>query len=159
MLKTLRRDIADLVMSAAQYSRRLYDKDGTLEPVAVCAYTLETGIGIPVASYLMDGVKPNSQAIASAKCWTVVAHRMDTLELSKTRSQWSDWDLLACQAAGGRFCPWGGGIQLFRNSELVGALAISGRSELGDHVLALYSAVQYGFRDKADLDGFNYRVV
>ena len=119
---------------------------------AVCAYTTSTTDPTQVW--------PGSQAIAKSKAYTANAFSLDTLPLSTARlytftqpghSLWSlgqsnlfNPEFLASPAGqgGGQnefvggLIFFGGGVPLYRNGKIVGALGISGDTSCADHEIA-----------------------
>src|SRR5262245_29880474 len=119
---------------------------------AVCAYNTSTGDATQVW--------PGSQAIAKSKAYTANAFSLDDLPLSTARlytftqpghSLWSlgqsnlfNSQFLATpggqgggrnQIAGGLIF-FGGGVPLYRNGKIIGALGISGDTSCADHEIA-----------------------
>lgn len=114
------------------------EKDGG-KPVAVVVMGLDRKV---LRLDCMDGVKPASSKIVLAKAETALEWERDTIDFG----DWEQRDLAAAAAAYPGFMNWGGGIVLYIGDEIVGAMAVSGRTERQDHDLAFLTALRHGFR-------------
>lgn len=104
------------------------------EDCLVSAAVVDSG-GHLVAFRRMDGAEFAGATIAVDKAYTAAGNRIATLEL---RAQVApDGDLAGYFAAsGGRFIAFGGGVPLWYDGLVVGAIGVSGASGEQDHAFA-----------------------
>lgn len=83
----------------------------------------------------MDGAPISSIRIAANKAWTAARERKPTLEIGqKARHPEKGFDI--AYFGDSRFVGWGGGIPVWRDGQVVGAIAVSGLSQDEDIELA-----------------------
>jgi glc operon protein GlcG len=83
----------------------------------------------------MDGAPVSSIRIAMNKAWTAARARKPTLEIGeKVRHPEKGYDI--AYYGDPRFVGWGGGIPVWKNGEVAGAVAVSGLSSAEDVGLA-----------------------
>jgi len=88
-----------------------------------------------VAFARMDGAPISSIRIAANKAWTAARERKPTKEIGeKVRHPEKGHDI--AYYGDPRFVGWGGGIPLWKNGEVAGAVAVSGLSSAEDIELA-----------------------
>jgi glc operon protein GlcG len=88
-----------------------------------------------IAFARMDGAPISSIRIAANKAWTAARERKPTKEIGeKVRHPEKGHDI--AYYGDPRFVGWGGGIPVWRNGSVVGAVAVSGLSSAEDIVLA-----------------------
>ena len=88
-----------------------------------------------IAFARMDGAPVSSVRIAANKAWTAARERKPTKEIGeKARHPEKGFDIAYYGDA--RFVGWGGGLPVWRNGEVVGAVAVSGLSSDEDMELA-----------------------
>lgn len=88
-----------------------------------------------IAFARMDGAPLSSVAVAANKAWTAARERKPTKEIGeKIRHPEKGFDIAFYGDP--RFCGWGGGIPLWRNGQVVGAIGVSGLSSAEDIALA-----------------------
>jgi uncharacterized protein GlcG (DUF336 family) len=118
---------------AEEMARRACDEAqgrGCLVSVAV----VDAG-GHLVAFRRMDGAEFAGATIAVDKAYTAAGNRIATLELRDLVGPGGD--LAGYYAAsGGRFIAFGGGVPLWRDGLVVGAVGVSGASGEEDHAFA-----------------------
>ena len=87
----------------------------------------------------MDGAPVSSVRIAANKAWTAARERKPTKDIGeKARDPEKGFDI--AYYGDPRFVGWGGGIPVWRNGEVVGAVAVSGLSSAEDIDLATLGA-------------------
>jgi glc operon protein GlcG len=87
----------------------------------------------------MDGASITSLRIAANKSWTAARARKPTQEIGdRVRHPEQGHDI--AYYGDRRFVGWGGGIPLWKNGELVGAVGVSGLSSAEDVSLAEFGA-------------------
>ena len=83
----------------------------------------------------MDGAPVSSIRIAMNKAWTAARARKSTQEIGeKVRHPEKGYDI--AYYGDPRFVGWGGGIPVWKNGEVAGAVAVSGLSSAEDVSLA-----------------------
>jgi len=88
-----------------------------------------------IAFARMDGAPISSIRIAANKAWTAARERKPTKEIGdKVRHPEKGHDI--AYYGDPRFVGWGGGIPIWQNGEVVGAVAVSGLSSAEDIALA-----------------------
>ena len=92
-----------------------------------------------IAFARMDGAPISSIRIAANKAWTAARERKPTKEIGeKVRHPEKGHDI--AYYGDPKFVGWGGGIPLWKNGEVVGAVAVSGLSSNEDISLASLGA-------------------
>src|SRR6202158_3199419 len=92
-----------------------------------------------IAFARMDGAPVSSIRIAANKAWTAARERKSTQDIGeKARHPEKGHDI--SYYGDPKFVGWGGGIPLWRDGEVVGAVAVSGLSSSEDVVLATLGA-------------------
>ncbi|MGH9630808.1 MAG: GlcG/HbpS family heme-binding protein, partial [Bryobacteraceae bacterium] len=87
----------------------------------------------------MDGAPISSIRIAANKAWTAARERKSTREIGeKVRHPEKGFDI--GYYGDPKFVGWGGGIPVWRNGEVVGAIAVSGLPSEEDVRLAEFGA-------------------
>ena len=87
----------------------------------------------------MDGASLPSIAIAMNKAWTAARARKPTQEIGdKVRHPEKGYDI--AYHGDPRFVGWGGGVPIWKNGEVAGAIAVSGLSSAEDVSLATLGA-------------------
>jgi glc operon protein GlcG len=88
-----------------------------------------------IAFARMDGAPVSSVHIAANKAWTAARERKPTKEIGeKARHPEKGFDI--AYYGDPRFVGWGGGLPVWRDGEVVGAVAVSGLSSAEDIDLA-----------------------
>lgn len=88
-----------------------------------------------IAFARMDGAPVSSVRIAANKAWTAARERKPTKDIGeKARHPEKGFDI--AYYGDPRFVGWGGGLPVWRNGEVVGAVAVSGLSSAEDIDLA-----------------------
>ena len=88
-----------------------------------------------IAFARMDGAPVSSVRIAANKAWTAARERKPTKDIGeKARHPEKGFDI--AYYGDPRFVGWGGGLPVWRNGEVVGAVAVSGLSSDEDIELA-----------------------
>ena len=88
-----------------------------------------------IAFARMDGAPISSIRIAANKAWTVARERKPTKEIGeKVRHPEKGHDI--AYYGDPRFVGWGGGIPVWKDGQVAGAVAVSGLSSSEDIVLA-----------------------
>jgi glc operon protein GlcG len=88
-----------------------------------------------IAFARMDGAPVSSVRIAANKAWTAARERKPTKEIGeKARHPEKGFDI--AYYGDPRFVGWGGGLPVWRDGEVVGAVAVSGLSSAEDIDLA-----------------------
>ncbi|HJT00680.1 MAG TPA: heme-binding protein [Terriglobales bacterium] len=113
---------------AAIVERALQMKKAAVIAVADC-------YGELIAFARMDGAPVSSVRIAANKAWTAARERKSTKDIGeKARHPEKGFDI--AYYGDPRFVGWGGGIPVWRDGEVVGAVAVSGLSSAEDIELA-----------------------
>jgi glc operon protein GlcG len=90
-----------------------------------------------IAFARMDGAPISSIRIAANKAWTAARERKPTKDIGdKVRNPEKGHDI--AYYGDPRFVGWGGGIPVWRNGEVAGAVAVSGLSSSEDIALATF---------------------
>ena len=111
----------------------IVDKALQLQKAAVVAVTDEHGELIAFAR--MDGAPLASIRIATIKAWTAARDRKPTKDIGdKIRDPEKGFDIAFYGDR--RFVGWGGGIPIWKNGEVIGAIGVSGLSSAEDIALA-----------------------
>jgi uncharacterized protein GlcG (DUF336 family) len=125
-----------LKMVAAAHS------EATRRSVQVSAAVVDAG-GHLVAFGRMDGAEIAGPVLAVDKAYTSVANRIATSELG-TLAQ-PGGELFGIHAnGGGRFVIFGGGVPIFVDDTVVGAVGVSGASAADDEACALAGLAAFG---------------
>jgi len=115
----------------------IVEKALPMKKAAVAAVTDSHGELIAFAR--MDGAPISSIRIAMNKAWTAARERKPTKEIGdKVRHPEKGHDIAYYGDA--KFVGWGGGIPIWKNSEVVGAIGVSGLSSTEDVELATAGA-------------------
>lgn len=103
--------------------------------VLVSAAVVDAG-GNLIAFGRMDGAEIAGPALAVDKAYTAVANRIATSELAHLAAPGGE--LFGLHAnGGGRFVIFGGGVPIFVEGSVVGAVGVSGASTAEDEACAL----------------------
>lgn len=87
----------------------------------------------------LDGAPVSSIKIAVNKAWTAARERKTTREIGeKARHPEKGFDI--AYFGDPQFVGWGGGVPVWRNGEVVGAVAVSGLPQEEDMALAAFGA-------------------
>ena len=98
-----------------------------------------------IAFARMDGAPVSSITIAANKAWTAARERKTTQEIGeRVRHQEKGFDI--AYFGDPRFVGWGGGVPVWRDGEVVGAIAVSGLPQEDDIRLATWAATLVGER-------------
>jgi glc operon protein GlcG len=98
-----------------------------------------------IAFARMDGAPVSSITIAANKAWTAARERKTTQEIGeRVRHPEKGFDI--AYFGDPRFVGWGGGVPVWRDGEVVGAIAVSGLPQEEDIRLATWSATLVGER-------------
>src|SRR5882672_2865910 len=112
-----------------------------MQKAAVIAVTDSHGELIAFAR--MDGAPISSIRIAANKAWTAARERKPTKEIGeKVRHPEKGHDI--AYYGDPRFVGWGGGIPVWKDGQVVGAVAVSGLSSSEDVTLAIAGAELLG---------------
>ena len=104
-----------------------------MEKAAVIA--VADSYGELIAFARMDGAPVSSVRIAANKAWTAARERKPTKDIGdKVRHPEKGFDI--AYYGDPRFVGWGGGLPVWRDGEVVGAVAVSGLSSAEDVDLA-----------------------
>ena len=95
--------------------------------------------GEVIALARMDGAPLSSLRIAANKAWTAARERKTTEEIGQ-RSRHPEKGFDIAYFGDPRFVGWGGGVPVWRNGEVVGAIAVSGLPQAEDIELATQAA-------------------
>jgi glc operon protein GlcG len=88
-----------------------------------------------IALVRMDGAPLSSVTIAANKAWTAARERKSTREIGeKVKHPEKGHDI--AYYGDPRFFGWGGGIPVWKDSQVIGAVAVSGISQSEDILLA-----------------------
>ena len=92
-----------------------------------------------IAFVRLDGAPVSSIKIAVNKAWTAARERKTTREIGeKARHPEKGFDI--AYFGDPQFVGWGGGVPVWRNGEVVGAVAVSGLPQEEDMALAAFGA-------------------
>jgi len=98
-----------------------------------------------IALARMDGAPVSSITIAANKAWTAARERKTTQEIGeRVRHPEKGFDI--AYFGDPRFVGWGGGVPVWRDGEVVGAIAVSGLPQEDDIRLATWAATLVGER-------------
>lgn len=98
-----------------------------------------------IAFARMDGAPVSSITIAANKAWTAARERKTTQEIGqRVRHPEKGFDI--AYFGDPRFVGWGGGVPVWRDGEVVGAIAVSGLPQEDDIRLATWAAALVGER-------------
>jgi glc operon protein GlcG len=98
-----------------------------------------------IAFARMDGAPVSSITIAANKAWTAARERKTTQEIGqRVRHPEKGFDI--AYFGDPRFVGWGGGVPVWRDGEVVGAIAVSGLPQEDDIRLATWAAGLVGER-------------
>ena len=101
-----------------------------------------------IAFARMDGAPVSSITIAVNKAWTAARERKTTQEIGeRVRHPEKGFDI--AYFGDPRFVGWGGGVPVWRDGEVVGAVAISGLPQEDDIRLATWAATLVGERSSS----------
>ena len=118
---------------AKQIVDAIVEKALQLRKSAVVAVTDAHGELIAFAR--MDGAPLASIRIAANKAWTAARDRKPTKDIGdKIRDPVKGFDIAFYGDR--RFVGWGGGIPIWKNGEVIGAIGVSGLSSVEDVALA-----------------------
>jgi glc operon protein GlcG len=96
-----------------------------------------------IAFARMDGAPLSSIRVATNKAWTAARERKSTKEIGdKIRHPEKGFDIAFYGDS--RFVGWGGGLPIWRNGEVVGAIGVSGLSSAEDIALATVGLERIG---------------
>jgi glc operon protein GlcG len=96
-----------------------------------------------IAFVRMDGAPLSSIRVATNKAWTAARERKSTKEIGdKIRHPEKGFDIAFYGDS--RFVGWGGGLPIWRNGEVVGAIGVSGLSSAEDIALATVGLERIG---------------
>jgi uncharacterized protein GlcG (DUF336 family) len=112
--------------------------------LALAAAVVDRG-GNLVASARMDGCQLAALALATDKAYTAVAFGHPTSAWAdSSRPGGSDWGLAG--GLGGRLIVYPGGVPLYSDGHLIGALGVSGTASLVDEECASTAAAASGLK-------------
>ena len=118
---------------ARQIVDRIVEKASQMKKAAVIAVADSHGELIAFAR--MDGAPISSIRIAMNKAWTAARERKATKEIGdKVRHPEKGHDI--AYYGDPRYVGWGGGIPVWKDGEVVGAIGVSGLSSTEDIALA-----------------------
>ena len=107
----------------------------TLQMQKAAVIAVADSHGELIAFARMDGAPISSIRIAANKAWTAARERKPTQEIGdRVRHPEKGHDI--AYYGDPRFVGWGGGIPLWKDGQVVGAVAVSGLSSSEDVVLA-----------------------
>ncbi len=130
---------------AKQIIDRIVEKALHQKKVAVIAVADSHGELIAFAR--MDGAPVSSIRIAANKAWTAARERKSTQDIGdRVRHPEKGHDI--AYFGDPKFVGWGGGIPVWRDGEVVGAVAVSGLSSSEDVVLATLGAEMVAGKEK-----------
>jgi glc operon protein GlcG len=96
----------------------------------------------------MDGAPLSSILVATNKAWTAARERKPTKDIGeKIRHPEKGFDI--AYYGDSRFVGWGGGLPIWRNGEVVGAIGVSGLSSAEDVFLATAGIERLGTSEKS----------
>jgi len=114
----------------------------TVKPVAVVVAVADSH-GELIAFARMDGAPVSSVQIAANKAWTAARERKATKEIGeKVRHPEQGHDI--AYYGDHRFVGWGGGIPIWKDGAVAGAVAVSGLSSREDIELATMALESIG---------------
>jgi glc operon protein GlcG len=116
---------------------RIVGKAGQMQKAAVVAVADSHGDLICLAR--MDGAPVSSVQVATNKAWTAARERKPTREIGeKVKHPEKGHDI--SYYGDPKYVGWGGGIPVWKDGEVVGAVAVSGLSSNEDIALATLGA-------------------
>ena len=116
---------------------RIVGKAGQMQKAAVVAVADAHGDLICLAR--MDGAPVSSVQVATNKAWTAARERKPTREIGeKVKHPEKGHDI--SYYGDPKYVGWGGGIPVWKDGEVVGAVAVSGLSSNEDIALATLGA-------------------
>ncbi len=116
---------------------RIVEKAGQMQKAAVVAVADSHGDLICLAR--MDGAPVSSVQVATNKAWTAARERKPTREIGeKVKHPEKGHDI--SYYGDPKYVGWGGGIPVWKDGEVVGAVAVSGLSSNEDIALATLGA-------------------
>jgi glc operon protein GlcG len=92
-----------------------------------------------IAFYRMDSAPISSIKIAMNKAWTAARERKPTKEIGE-RARHPEKGFDIAYFGDPRFVGWGGGVPVWRNGQVAGAVAVSGLPQEEDIELATFGA-------------------
>jgi glc operon protein GlcG len=96
----------------------------------------------------MDGAPLSSIRVATNKAWTAARERKPTKDIGdKIKHPEKGFDIAFYGDS--RFVGWGGGIPIWKNGEVVGAIGVSGLSSAEDITLANVGMEVIGATDRS----------
>jgi len=106
-----------------------------LEQQKAAVVTLSNAHGELIALARMDGAPLSSIRVAANKAWTAARERKPTKEIGdKIRHPEKGFDIAFYGDR--KFVGWGGGIPIWRDGQVIGAIGVSGLSSVEDIALA-----------------------
>jgi glc operon protein GlcG len=118
---------------AKQIVDAIVEKARQLQKAAVIAVADAHGELLALAR--MDGAPLPSILVATNKAWTAARERKPTKDIGdKIRHPEKGFDI--AYYGDSRFVGWGGGLPIWKNGEVVGAIGVSGLSSAEDVALA-----------------------
>ena len=120
-----------------QDAKRIVDAivQKALEQQKAAVVAVSDSHGELMAFARMDGAPLSSIRVAANKAWTAARERKPTKEIGdKIRHPEKGFDIAFY--GDHRFVGWGGGIPIFRDGQVVGAIGVSGLSSAEDIALA-----------------------
>jgi glc operon protein GlcG len=130
---------------AKQIIDRIVEKAVHQKKAAVIA--VADAHGELIAFARMDGAPVSSIRIAANKAWTAARERKSTQDIGdRVRHPEKGHDI--AYYGDPKFVGWGGGIPVWRDGEVVGAVAVSGLSSSEDVVLAMLGAELVAGKEK-----------
>jgi glc operon protein GlcG len=96
-----------------------------------------------IAFARMDGAPISSIRICMNKAWTAARERATTKHIGE-RARHPEQGFDIAYFGDPRFVGWGGGVPVWRNGEVVGAIAVSGLPQEEDIALAIFGAELIG---------------
>lgn len=127
-----------LTLELAEHLTRTACEAAGAADCLVSAAVVDAG-GHLVAFRRMDGAEFAGATIAVDKAYTAAGNRIATLDLRDQVSPGGDL-VGYFAAAGGRFIAFGGGVPLWYDGLVAGAVGVSGASGLEDHAFATAAA-------------------
>ena len=146
----------ELVEMVDRLSGKATDKRGVV-PVSAVAIMAADRNGDYQASIEQDGASPATVPTARNKALTVIWYNTDTVSLARkvASGEWHSSDVDNARAACPFLCTWDGGIQVMNGETVVAALAVSGRTGLGDRILAVEAAHSLGYSTNFYMNGLS----
>lgn len=137
----------DMSLAAARALLASVEKESRLRGVALAATVVDRG-GNPVASMRMDGAQLGALSLATDKAITAASfgHPSGAWASSSVPGE-SDWGLAG--TLGGRAIVFPGGVPVFADQDLVGALGVSGAAADVDEQCAETAVAANGLRSVA----------